>query len=285
MPYQGNLFVEPAGLGQQHEGFRAVTVMSDCDSVAVFPAQARAAGVDTLDGIANNYSRGYVERWAHFVADNPYSCTSRYAGWPTRAELTATDFRANPERVIGWLWINNVAFVRSLEPLSHPRLTLVDTRAFFIDGLSDVPRHLYRLEAPVARIFTIPAALAADASSGNLATEERALEIVQRTSATTNVPAELVNGSHIRFTGAFDAVTAVVANMNFHRGWKLLVDGADAAARPEAGPFGMVQVPTVAGTHKYELVFTSPFTPFVPIGMVLAMALLWGSTRWMGPFP
>ena len=274
VPNQGNLFVEADRLGQGAELARAVTVMGDCDAVDVFPAQARAAGMETLDGIANYYSRGFVERWRYFVADNPFSCTSRYAVWNTRTELTLDNVPYNVDRVVSWLWINNVSLVRSIAPITHPRLKLVDERSYRVDGLQDVRRYLYRLEGNAGRVFTIPAD-AADRASGVREDEEAVLAQLDRENSLGTIRAQARSGSHLRFRGAFPEGTAVVANVNYHAGWRLYVDDQPSKAPVTPGPFGMIRVPVVDGDHVYDLRFSSWTTALVPVFMAIALAGLW----------
>jgi hypothetical protein len=133
----------------------------------------------------------------------------------------------------------------------------------------------HRVDAPVGRIFTVPDTLARNASGSDLQEEERTLYRIQREHAVLNVPVEAVSGSHLRFSGDFSPGTAVVANMNYHRGWRLLVDGVPSAHEPSEGPFGMIRLPVASGAHRYDLVFTSPLAPLVPAFMIAALSLLW----------
>lgn len=274
VPFQGNLFLEEATLGQPAGFSRSVTVMRGCDWVDLFPAQARAAGVETLDGIANFYDRGFVERWRYFVADNPALCTARYASWPTRAELTVAGLRYASDRILPWLWINNVEFVRAPEPLDYPELQLVDQRTFTYDRVQRVTRYLYRVRNPVGRVFTLPDDIARRAASADFSIEESALAALVTQGGVSNVLAESVDGSHLRFSGAFEPGRTVVASINYHRGWRLRIDGALSQVPIEPGPFGMLAFHPPGGHHDYQLEFASAATVVVPIGMLTAVGLL-----------
>ncbi|HXG55440.1 MAG TPA: DUF2341 domain-containing protein [Vicinamibacterales bacterium] len=272
VPTQGNLFVESANMGQPRELTRAVTVMNDCDAVDLFPAQARVAGAETIDGISNYYSRGFVERWRYFVADNPGSCTARYAVWSTRTEVTLADLKFNADRVLAWLWINNVGLVRSPAPLAYPGLKAAGEEVFTVDNGRVITRYLYRMESPVSRVFAVPRHLA---PADGLAEEEHALSRIAGTGAVTNIGVEAVSGSHLRFRGDFHADQALLASINYHRGWSLLVDGRPSPEPLQRGSFGMLRIPTSVGEHSYELIFRSRTTPFVPAFMLIGLGLLW----------
>jgi hypothetical protein len=275
VPLQGNLFLEEPRLGQPKALGRSVTVMSGCDAVDLFPAQARVAGMDTLDGISNLYDRGFVERWRYFVADNPALCTSRYAVWPTRAELTVRDLEYASDRILPWLWINNVEFVRAPVALDYPELQLVEHRPFTYGRLQRATRYLYRMRNPVGRVFTVPDAIARRAASPDLAIEEATLSDLVTHGGLSNVDAEAVDGAHLRFSGAFDPGRTVVANVNYHRHWRLRIDDRASKVPLEPGPFGMIAFQPPGGHHTYELEFVSPVTPFVPIGMLVSIGVLW----------
>ena len=282
VPFQGNLFLEQPNFGLPQSHARNVTVMSTCDGVDLFPAQARAAGMDTLDGISNLYDRSFTERWRYFVADNPALCTSRYAIWPSRAEVTVADLKYASDRILPWLWINNVEFVRATEPLDHPDLQLLDQRRFTYDKVQQVTRYLYRLRNPVGRVFTMPEAHASRIASGGLAAEESLLLDSARRGDLSTVDAEAVDGSHLRFRGTFDSGRILVASVNYHRGWRLRVDGRPSPVPLERGPFGMIAFRPTEGVHDYELQFRSPVTVLIPLCMVVAFAMVWvGSDRWM----
>lgn len=275
VPAQGNLFVEASHLGQPEGIGRTVTVMNDCDAVDLYPAQARAAGENTIDGISNYYSRAFVERWRYFVSDNPSSCTARYVGWNTRTELTLADLTYNADRILAWLWINNVGYVRAPAAVTHPRLSLVDERTFAVDRGHKVTRYLYRVQPAVSLVFTAPADVVGNVPPGDLAAEERALIRLEAGSLVENMPVDAISGSHLRFRANVPADRAMLASINYHRGWQLLVDGRPSVAPVERGVFGMIRIPAAGGVHKYELIFRSPTTAFVPLFMLLGLGLLW----------
>jgi hypothetical protein len=227
-----------------------------------------------MDGISNYYSRDFVERWRYFVADSPLTCTARYAGWSTRAEISLPDIRYNTDRIVNWLWLNNVGVLRSPAPLDHPRLTPVSQQVLTVDRTHRVTSHIYRMTAPVARVFTIPNSMAPQ-SEGGLPDEERALQrLAAEEDAVHNVAATVLSGSHVRFEGDFAGDRLVLASMNYHAGWHVSVDGG-SEIRVRRGPFGMIAIPPQPGTHRYDLRFRSPTTPLVPMFMALAIAALW----------
>ena len=275
VPLQGNLFVEARHFGLPTTLSRTVTVMNECDAVDLFPAQARAAGLETLDGFSNFYDRRFAERWRYFVADNPAQCTSRYARWSSRVELTLGDLEYSSDRILPWLWINNVEFVRSLAPLDYPQLKKVDERSFVVDGYRKVTRYLYRLQSPLSRVFTLPASVAERTARGDLSVEEHELSELAADGGVSSVAVEAVNGSRLRFAGDFDPSLIVVASVNYHPAWILRIDGQPSSAPLAPGPFGMISFHPVAGIHVYELAFRSRETVFVPVFMLAALGLLW----------
>ena len=280
VPTQGNLFVEEPHAGPKGQPFRTVTVMRDCGTVDVYPAQAGAVREETLDGLSNFYDRAFAERWRHYVADNPALCTAQFAMWNTRVELTLANLRYAPQRILPWLWINNVAFVRSVEPLQYPELEKVDEREFAIDGLLQVPRYLYRFRSPVGRVFTIPERLASVAASGDFDAEERVLYDLWDNGGVSNMTLQTASASRLRFSGGFDEAVTLVANMNYHPGWSLYIDGRPSPVPVQRGPFGMLGMRPTAGTHAYELVFASRETWLVPVCMIAAFVLLWLGSRY-----
>jgi hypothetical protein len=278
VPYQGNVFLEEPNFGQPKSLSRTATVMSTCDGVDLFPAQARAAGLETLDGISNLYDRGFVERWRYFIADNPALCTARYATWPTRAEVTVGDLQYASDRILFWFWINNVEFVRAPKPLDYPELQLIDERVFTYDKVQHVTRYLYRVRNPASRVFTLPVSVASRAASPDLSIEEATLSDLIAHGGLSNVDAQAADNSHLRFTGTFEPGRTVVANMNYHRGWRLRIDGRPSRVPIEPGPFGMIAFQPPPGSHAYELEFHSSATVFIPLCMLASIGLLWVSS-------
>lgn len=271
----GNLFVEAPFLGEPPALRRAVTIMETCDSVGLFPAQAAAAGLETLDGIANLYSASFAERWRHFVADNPSICTGRYATWNTRAEVTLNDLQAAGTRIIPWLWINNVGLVRSPAALDHPSLELAGQHDFVVDNGRPVSRFLYRMRDPVGRVFTVPTELAMSTADAGLKGEEKILHELRQANWVQNVDATAVDSSHLRFRGAFARNRTVLINVNYHPGWQLWLDGRRIENGLSPGPFGMIQVRAVAGEHDFALVFSSPRSYAIPFFMLAATVVFW----------
>jgi len=274
VPFQGNLFVEGVAPVATLPTVRTVTVMSTCDAVDVYPAQALVTGQEVLDGISNFFDRAFAERWRHYVADNPALCTSRYAQWGTRSEVTLADVHSAPDRILAWLRINNVEFVRSAGELAYPELELIDKLDVPVDGYYTVPRFLYRLRSPVSRVFTVPLAQAGRATRGDLEVEEQVLHDLLEQDATVNVPLDLSAPSRLKFSGTFERSMLIVASVNFHPGWELLIDGQRSGPLTP-GPFGMLSVRPEPGAHTYEFVFRSSLTWWVPLCMAFAGVLLW----------
>jgi hypothetical protein len=272
---QGNLFVEPSALpASRVDPFRTVTVVRTCDPTDLFPAQAAIIGQETLDGIATLYDRAFAQRWWYYVADTPGTCNSRFARMNARVEVTPENWAYAPDRVFRWLWINNVGFVRSVVPLEHTGLELVDVRPFLIKFFGEVPRYLYRLRTPVDRVFGMPEA-AVIRASGDLEEEDRVLEELRTHGGVSNVHVDRVNPSRLRFSGSFSATDVIVASENYHPRWRLYVDSRPSPAPVERGPFGMIGLHPLPGPHSYELVFEPPAPWLVPLCMAAAVVLLW----------
>ncbi|MBI4487350.1 MAG: hypothetical protein HY655_15205, partial [Acidobacteria bacterium] len=247
-PWQGNVFLEgPIASGSIPQ--RTVTVMRTCDASDLFPAQAAITGRETLDGIANFYDRGFAERWQFYVTEGSTGCTKRFAGWNTRVEVTPDDLAHARERIMSWLWINGVDEIRSTAPIDDPGLRLDEVRHQQMRFHGEVTRYRYRVNSPLGRVFVVSDELAQPA--GDFTSEYRMLQALQRTGSVSSVPVDSYSGGRLTFSGELPPATTVLISTNYHKGWRLLVDGREDSARLSQGSFGMIAVHPAPGRHTY----------------------------------
>ena len=250
-PQQGNAFREGRIESVRQVPFRVVTVMRTCESSDIFPAQASIRGRETLDGIANYYDRAFAERWAFYVTQGSSGCTKRFPDWNTRVELILEDFHREPDRIMAWLWVNNVDEVRSSEPLQHDYLRFVEKRDLY-DG---TPRYLYRLKKSLSRVFLLPKGAGELVGVSDLVGENQWLGTLWAENSAVSINPQEYTGSRIAFSGNFPPEQLIATSVNYHRDWMLYIDGRRSPNHLKNGPFGMPVFAPLDGFHRYALVF------------------------------
>lgn len=286
---------------------RVATVTGGCHPHLMYPAQATVAGHETFDGFSVYHGKAFAERWWWYVTRDSTGCSREFYHWSNRVELIAEDLERSPDRVLGWLRVNNVGWLRSEMALSHPDLTLVrettvprnaaraslcaiarglsmDAGCRLVWGSSScracadadgagcaacrLPRYTYRLERSFARAFVLP-----DPPAGMIALEdeERLLRALDA------APVRMVSlgtrrPGRIEFEGAFEPGALIMVSENAVPGWRISIDGVAAAPGPPL--FGMLSVRTAPGSHRYVVTFEDGTLPWVAWSAVLGLAVM-----------
>ena len=246
----GLLYIEK-GSNFRERPSRTITIMPYCQHHAVYSAQAALNGNEILDGVSNFYDGRFSRLWWIFVNEGSKGCTKGYKYWSSRAEITVEDWKRDKDNIMKWLWINNVSLVRSLVPLSHSALELVEEKKLPIGG----KRYLYKLTDSVSRVFSIKIDHSKSDYENFDQTQETNFFIALDKKAITNINLDDYHSGSMEFYGSFNEQDLLLTSTNFHTGWTLLVDDAHVNEHIVKGPLGMLGVIPVEGYHKYRLVF------------------------------
>ncbi len=245
--------------------YRVVTLSDECWHPAFYPAQAQMRGQETFDGVSVFYNKVDAANWNAYVIKDADYCS--FKGWNNRVELVRATWDQNVDAILGWLRLNNTAFIRSSAPITHPSLILQEqvrvdfpkASKFFSPYLLETPDHfLYRIKDPASRIFAV--AQGQDIKPETFLAFER-------------VGLDAYAPSHMSWQGDFEGKD-LMASINYHPDWKVKVDGVLKEDALKSGPFGMIHIKPVAGVHRYDLVFLGKIYRNICCSMFFAIFVL-----------
>jgi hypothetical protein len=285
--YQGNLFLDPFKYESQMKAFRVATVMEEPWQHDFFPAQVSIKGLETFGGSAVFYNGTDAILWSNYVTDGGASWAAQtFTDWNNRAELIRDDFEANLDRVIRYMRLNNVLFVRSLQPITHTYLELVNAKLVNRDTLGTVfvgkepdfkKYFLYRLRNPISRVFSVPVeqsfcCLETYDRNSNESTGKK-YDLTLLTEKTTNINLDQYKPGEIEFQNTSNGERNILVSTNYSNQWRLYIDNNLKQENLHAGPLDMIRVKPIVGSHSYKLIYTDNMFKQLLGAIIIAMFL------------
>lgn len=288
LPY-GNLFQDRLEYPNELEPYRIVTLVEDCYPHNFYPAQASMLGMETLDGFSVFYDGRDAQRWFWYITSDSINCSRQFYYWNNRIDLTLDDWNRNPNRVLRWLWINNVAFIRTTRPIEHPALVLIDTaqvknkwhKLNLGRELEVQNQYLYRINNPITRVFGISDEFTEEIETP--ASFESEMRVLQKLDSQNcrNIDLDKYNPSYLEFHGSFSESDHILASINYNSDWILRIDDKKRQDRLQEGLFGMISISPLPGFHTYALSFENNSFKYVLFCCIFALVLLTSLVWWI----
>jgi len=285
--HQGNLFLDPFNYTSSMKAFRVATVMNEPWQHDFFPAQVSIKGLETFGGSSVFYHSNDARLWLNNVSDGGTSWAARtFSEWNNRAELIAEDFEENLDRVVRFMRLNNVLFVRSLQPFSHAELELVDKKLVYRDTLGTVfigksPHlqhyYLYRIKNPISRVFSVPVRVGLCcrevAEYGQNQSNDMMHDQELITKDFININLDKYTPGEIKFRNVSSGKHSMLVSINYSSQWQLYVDDELKQENIDAGPLGMIRIIPMVGSHSYRLVYRDGKFNQIAGTMIISMLL------------
>ena len=224
----GNLYADQFHYESDLYPFRVLSLLDYPTSHKIFASQVSVRGYETFDGFSVFYSADDAASWWHNIAKENLTLKNGYGyefkNWNNRIELTNEDFVRQANDILPYLRLNNVAFIRSLHPLIHPELELVETYDWVTTPghwskiSKDVevqPFHLYKIAEPLGRVLVMDKNRAGRTEDG--------LTLDQLQQART-VSLESYAPSRLEFSVAVEDGQHIYVSTNFHEDWTLTIN-------------------------------------------------------------
>jgi hypothetical protein len=275
-PYQGNLFIDTFTYETKMKAFRIATVMNEPWQDDYFSTQISIKGLESFEGGGNSfYNKKDALLWRDNVADGAPSWKNLgfdFNHWNNRVELIKEDFDANSDRIFQLMKLNNVLFVRSLEPIEYPEFNLIDKKiinlitkkSLLLINKPEVQRHyLYKLKEPKSRVFLVPSEIIDyyDKTLANGRGKWNDLEWINQSS--TNIILDEYKSGLISFNGSFTNYQKILTSTNYSDRWQLFINNKLKQENLSQGPMGMLQIEPVNEKANYQLRFKSNFISII----------------------
>jgi len=280
--YQGFLFTDYFDYNTKMKAFRVETLMNTYASKDIFSAQTLIKDIETFGGTSVYYDGSDAKYWNKFIALDEKSLGSKqFKYWNNRIELLAEDFEFNKDRIIKWLWLNNVVFIRSFTPINHQNLELLDkaqiqlvTKKSLLLRQKQKPKnqYLYKIKDPTTRLFSvIESSIFQDKS---YVTDELEVDLFNNININNreNITLEDYTPGRLKFSSSFNNTEIIFSSINYNNRWELYIDGKLNQDRLSKGPFGMLQIDPLKGVHSYILSFKSSINKIL-LGIISSIVL------------
>ncbi len=277
VPY-GFLYQDPFEYQSELKPFRAISLLNECVPHTVYSSQISIKGVEILDGTAVFYSKADAEYWTQYVLSELDECL--FNTWNNRVALTDGIWFSNPDNILKWLRLNNTALIKSQYVLEREDLSLERTEKVpyspiksYITRESPTYRtyYLYRIKNPISRVFSINND-ALKQNNGQLQDESILFESLN-TLPIQNINLRKYRPGVFSWAGNFDN-QSILSSTNYHKSWRLSVDGIEKKDSIQRGPFNMLMISPKRGSHEYVLRFNDDSHIYMIFCMLLGAGIL-----------
>lgn len=263
-PQVGNLYVDKFVYAEDGP-YRVVTLMPNHFSSSFFPAQASVRKQENFDGFSVFYGKSDALFWQDNIASKTQELVDNFgyefANWNNRIELTVTDFRKNSEYFINLFKQNNVRFIRTLEELNSPNLTLREKvqvtyedkegfagyfNPFNSRKENKISSFLYEIKNYFPRLYIL-----------EKNQKENTKSSILDFSRFNNLNITSYTPSHIIFEASTQEDEKIKALSNFDKNWHLNINGKPAQDRIRPDKTGLIEITPEIGLNTYELYFSS----------------------------
>lgn len=266
--YQGNLFLDPFSYETNMKAFRVATIMDDHWDHEFFQAQASIKGLETFGGMSVFYDLNDARLWQKYVAEGTSSLMDKYGysfkNWNNRIDLVKADFEKNSDRVIYWMKLNNVLFVRSRQRIVHNELKLVEektvghrTKKTLLLGAepNNHQYYLYKFKSPISRVFNYKYAQHAYDQEKQIKKNNEEINL----NYVNNLDLELYFPGLIEFNSKTKPGEKIFISTNYSRDWSLYINDEKYNERLKLGLYNMMSIEPKSGTNKYKLVYENSY--------------------------
>ncbi len=286
-PHYALLKHDPFVYKNSFEPFRVVSVSETCFTHTFYHAQAAIKGLETFDGASVFYDKDDAANWYQYVTKDADYCT--FYTWNNNLYMGSAIWEAHPDRVLKWLRLNNVAFIRAEVPLKNKGIVLDQEKTISATwwrlNLKKVkPAYwtwqLYRIKDPLSRVVAAPRKSLLDEGGQMLA--DNAIFDALENIPLRNIGLDSYVPSRLEWHGTFDDQELLVST-NYDKNWQLWVDQKPVDLL-QPGPFGMLRVPGLKGEHTYVLRYSDNSFLYMVMAMIVGLWLLFMYVHYLARF-